>query len=262
MPDDKETQIHSLCSQLSGLSTSQLTWLEQLIHQFVGSPHHFTIGDSDFIDTCFLNSFGDSLLVHHCLSEASLSKDRFEHLLTSSARLCGRSATLAPPNNPGHDVTIDGVRYSLKTQADSNLKVSTIHISKFMELGKGAWGSNPSDLEGLLRQFLHHLERYERILVLRTLAKPPNPWEYELVEIPKKLLQEAANGTLEMNLKSQQNPKPGYCRVYDVNKAEKFRLYFDGGGERKLQVQNISKALCRVHATWQVGSGQQITLNI
>ncbi|MBK7271462.1 MAG: hypothetical protein IPI07_18805 [Flavobacteriales bacterium] len=27
-------------------------------------------------------------------------------------------------------------------------------------------------------------------------------------------------------------------------------MYFDGGGERKLQVQHLRKSLCLVHAEW------------
>jgi type II restriction enzyme len=30
-----------------------------------------------------------------------------------------------------------------------------------------------------------------------------------------------------------------------------YELYFDGGTERKLQVKNLRRDLCRIHATWQ-----------
>lgn len=50
---------------------------------------------------------------------------------------------------------------------------------------------------------------------------------------------------------SKQTPKPGYCHVNDVNGNEKFQLYFDGGTERKLQIKNLDKGFCVVHAEWE-----------
>ena len=34
----------------------------------------------------------------------------------------------------------------------------------------------------------------------------------------------------------------------------KYQLYFDGGTERKLQIKNLRKDLCTVHATWVFAS--------
>ena len=163
------------------------------------------------------------------------------------------SATLAPKGNPGHDITINGVRFSLKTQADKQLKVHRLHISKFMELGKGHWGDREEDLIGLREQFFHHMQSYDRILSLRRLptGKKKNIWRYELVEIPKNLLEEAKHGRLVMMHKSKQDPKPGYCYVTNTNGNEKFQLYFDGGTERKLQIKNLDKSLCIVQAEWE-----------
>jgi type II restriction enzyme len=57
---------------------------------------------------------------------------------------------------------------------------------------------------------------------------------------------------------STQIPKPGYCRVYEekegglfgTERKKKFELYFDGGGERKLQIKALDKSLCTIHAEW------------
>ena len=159
-----------------------------------------------------------------------------------------KRAQLSPKGNPGHDITIDGVRVSLKTQANKSIKKDKIWISKFMELGKGDWGDNPDDLLTLRDMFFAHMESYERIFTLRALRKAPD-WIYELVEIPKDLLATANTGRLEMKIKSKQNPKPGYCYV-ERNGIKLFQLYFDGGSERKLQVKNLLKGECIVHARW------------
>ena len=103
------------------------------------------------------------------------------------------------------------------------------------------------------QQFLANLSGLNRILVLRALKKGDPVFKYELVEIPKKLLSKAAKGRLEMMAESQQNPKAGYCYVEEKGEGL-FNFYFDGGGERKLQIKGLQKALCEVHATWQFES--------
>jgi len=161
---------------------------------------------------------------------------------------------MASRGNPGHDITLGTQRISLKTQADKNLRLGVVNIHKFMELGRGNWTDNPSDLIPLRDQYLAHLRGYDRVLVLRNTAYPTvvSPyWRYELLEIPIDLLQRAVNGTLKMMLDSRQMPKPGYCHVVDAAGNPAYRLYFDGGTERKLKVQNIRRDLCIIHATWE-----------
>lgn len=205
--------------------------------------------ESDLITPCVLQDFGDALRIHHCFSAESFSKDKFEYVLERVINLCGGTATLAPRGNPGHDISIGGERFSLKTQADKSIRKSKLHISKFMELGQGEWGTDPADLAGLRDQFLAHLQSYDRILSLRALSRGSSNWHYELVEIPKALLQKAEQGTLEMRSGSTQLPKPGYCYVRE-REEEMFQLYFDGGTERKLQIKHLKKSFCFVHAEW------------
>jgi hypothetical protein len=118
-----------------------------------------------------------------------------------------------------------------------------------MELGKGEW-----KLPLLLQMFLEHMQSYERIFTLRCLDAAPAHVSYELVEIPKALMLEASNCHLEVREGSRQNPKPGYGHVRDAAGQLKYALYFDGGTERKLQIKNLRKDLCKVHATWVFGS--------
>ena len=118
-----------------------------------------------------------------------------------------------------------------------------------MELGKGKWGDNPEDLIVLRQMFLNHLRQYARIFSLRTLHQAPY-WQYELVEIPMELMRAAEHGELKMMMDSEQYPKPGYCHVKGEDGAIIYQLYFDGGTERKLQLKNLMKSYCLVHATW------------
>lgn len=246
----RSQQIQLLVQKLHQLTDSQIDWIEGIIGQFL-ITHSYEIIDSNLFDVCMLDSFGDALLIHHCLSQEPFSKDKFEYILEKIANFCGNKAQIADRGNPGHDITINGEKFSLKTQADKNIKEQEIHISKFMELGKGQWGREPADLAGLREQFLLHLDAYERILSLRNLAKPPHDWIYELVEVPKTLLLESRTGELKMMTQSKQFPRPGYCYVRDELGIEKFQLYFDGGSERKLQIKHLLKKHCSVHARWQ-----------
>ena len=63
-------------------------------------------------------------------------------------------------------------------------------------------------------------------------------------------MQEAEHGQLEIQRKTKQETRPGYCRVKDAEGELKFELYFDAGSERKLQIRHLRKNLCTVHAQW------------
>ena len=249
MTDEKLRLVNSLISLMPELTLGQLHWIQRVVSVF-REEHRFTIYRSDLFDEDILRNFGEAMRVHHSFSAEPFSKDKFEYVLATVLKLSGRKAHLAPKGNPGHDATIDGVRISLKTQADKGIREHQLWISKFMELGKGQWNDNPDDLEGLCQQFLSHMQGYDRILILRALEKAPR-WKYELVEIPKDLLGRARSGRLEMKLHSRQIPKPGYCYVDDESGRKLFDLYFDGGTERKLQIKNLRKELCYVHAVWE-----------
>lgn len=249
MTDEKLRLVKSLVSSIPELTLGQIHWIQRVVLVF-REEHQFTIFRSNLFDEEILRNFGEAMRVHHGFSAEPFSKDKFEYILVTVLKLAGRKADLAPKGNPGHDATMDGVKISLKTQADKSIREHQLWISKFMELGKGQWNDSPDDLEGLRQQFLSHIQSYDRILVLRALEKAPR-WKYELVEIPKDLLSRARYGRLEMKLYSRQILKPGYCYVDDESGRNLFNLYFDGGTERKLQIKNLRKELCHVHAVWE-----------
>lgn len=249
---EKETRLLELCTTLADLTEGQIGWVEKVIEQFHKPATFWRLDDSDIMNECTLQAFGDALRIHHCFSNEAFTKDKFEYALERVSKLCHIDATLSPRGNPGHDITINGLRYSLKSQADKNIRAETLHISKFMELGKGQWSDQEDHLIGLRNQFFEHMNSYDRILSLRRLKTQQDwLWRYELVEIPKTLLKEAEQGVFKMMHDSEQRPKPGYCDVFDEFGSVKFKLYFDGGTERKLQIKNLKKSLCIVHADWR-----------
>ena len=239
-----------LLESLGRLTPAQQQWVRAAILAF-GMPRVFwRAQDSDIVTRAVLENLGDRLLSHHANSRQSLSKDRFEFALESALNASNIPAELVKSRtNRGHDITIRSAPVSLKTEAAKNIKENTIHVSKWMELGKGEWV-----LSRLRDIFLEHMRSYERIFTLRFFSSDPSKIKYELVEIPKGLLLEAENCVLEVRKNSKQKPKPGYGYIRDAAGSLRFSLYFDGGSERKLQIKNLRKDLCKVHATWIFGS--------
>ena len=251
MTPERETHLRNLYTSLRDLTDGQIGWIETVVEQF-HKPSSFQCSpDSDLINACVLQDFGDALRIHHCFSKEAFTKDKFEYAFERVLNLCKIPTALAPRGNPGHDITIRGVPFSLKTQANKGISHRFLHISKFMELGKGTWTDQEEDFRGLREQFFRHMESYDRILSLRRLRRTRTyAWHDELVEIPKNLLLEAKNGVLRIMHHSRQFPKPAYYDVTDSSGDSKFQLYFDAGGERKLQIKGMKKAYCIVHAEW------------
>jgi type II restriction enzyme len=88
-------RIKSLNEQLHQLSPSQLSWVESIVDQFSVKRAYFK-SDLGLIDECILESFGDALLIHHCISKEPFSKDKFEYVLERTFNSCGQSAEIAP----------------------------------------------------------------------------------------------------------------------------------------------------------------------
>lgn len=245
-----EQDKKDILDALESLRPAQSQWLKGAILAF-SVPHQFQRAeDSDLVTQAVLENLGDRMLSHHAGSRQALSKDRFEFAFEAALNDSGISAELVKSRtNRGHDITISGAPVALKTEAAAAIREDTIHVSKWMELGKGAW-----ELPLLRDAFLEHMKSYDRIFTLRCLSTAPANVRYELVEIPKMLFMEAANCVLVVQEGSTQSPKPGYGYVRDSAGLLKFSLYFDGGSERKLQIRGLRKELCKVHATWTFGS--------
>jgi len=247
-------EIQSLVQGYAKLTPSQRRRVGFLITHFQKPKRYWRSTSSDLITSEVLDIFGDYLLMHNVNSSHPLDKAQFEYAFEMALKEAGLSVALAPSRtNPGYDIAIGGVRVSLKTEGSRDIKANEIHISKWMELGKGEWV-----LPELRDRFLDHLSQYDRVLVLRNVAKTPVEMHHELVEIPVALMREAASCTFT-SARSKQKPPPGRGAVTDTNGKTRFVLYFDGGSERKLQVQHIDKNLCILHATWEfisTASGQ------
>ncbi|WP_086973941.1 hypothetical protein, partial [Caballeronia glebae] len=178
-----EKEIREMVEKLLRLTPAQQGWVKSAVHAFGASCQFARAHDSDVVSDTVLASFGDRLLSHHAGSRQALSKDRFEFAFESVLNASGITAQLVKSRtNRGHDITIRGIPVSLKTEAAATIKDESIHISKWMELGRGEW-----KLPQLLDLFLEHMQSYDRIFTLRRLKDDGAMIRYELVEIPKAL---------------------------------------------------------------------------
>ena len=161
---------------LSALTPSQVEWVVAVVRQFHLQHEFWRNGKSDLVTPGVLEILGDALRIHHAFSRQALSKDRFEFALERSLNRAGiRAELMQSRTNRGHDITIAGVPFSLKTQADKSIRKDSLHISKFMELGKGAW-----ELPLLIDLYVQHMKSYDRIFQFRQLQPGPESYLYEL----------------------------------------------------------------------------------
>lgn len=245
------TELLAITTRLQALTDSQIAWVRAFIDQFQLPHQYHRHPESDLISDAVLHGMGDLLRIHHAISRQALTKAPFEYAFEKALQRAGHQATLnANATCPGHDLTINGTAVSLKTEAAKGIKENTLHISKWMEMGKGDW--NPPEIQ--LPRYFQHLEGYARIFTLRCLRREANHYLYELVEIPKALMLEPTPAAMRPAAKTRQQTSPYYCEVFDEAGDKKFALYFDAGTERKLQVRDLRKDLCQVHATWQFES--------
>ncbi|MFA7234677.1 MAG: hypothetical protein WC076_11255 [Terrimicrobiaceae bacterium] len=182
----REQRIERLLAAIPELTNYRLQLVDKIVWIFQQPKEFVCNPTSTLIPQEVLEDFGDVLRMHHSFSREPFSKDKFEYALERVLLESAIPAQMAPRGTRGFDIEIAGEKYSLKTEAAKTIRENTIHISKFMELGGGTWGSDPKDLIGLRQQFLANLNGLNRILILRALKKGNPVFKYELVEIPKK----------------------------------------------------------------------------
>jgi hypothetical protein len=236
-------------AQMEALTPQQLVHVQAILAKF-SQPIDAKLvnGGGSFVTQCVVTEMGVRLMAHHARSTQAMTKTLFEHAFNDSLNACKIPSEMHKSGtNRGYDLTVNGVRVSLKSES-SSVRVDKLHISKWMELGKDPW--EPMFQH---RQFLGHLDNYDVILTLRCLSKSGTV-SYELLEIPKAIF--TSHPTPEFVLKpgktsGQKAVPPASAYVRDAKGGLIYELYHDGGSERKLQIKQLAKSACIVRATWQ-----------
>jgi Type II site-specific deoxyribonuclease len=88
MLPDRERHLRQLYEVVSTLTDGQIGWIETVVEQFQKLANFQRFPDSDLINACVLQDFGDALRIHHCFSREAFTKDKCEYALERVLNLC------------------------------------------------------------------------------------------------------------------------------------------------------------------------------
>lgn len=237
---------------LSGLSAQEAELVVDLVSALKLKATSKLAPSSDICSEQFSADFVSRLKVYHALNDDVLKKKTFEYAFARALSKSGRVAVVTDNSVlAGEDVLVDGVKYSLKTEASKSIRPGSITISKLME---ARWIRECTDSDSILSfvraNVVAHLRRYDRILILRAFKfEGASYYRYRLVEIPVGLL--LRMNDLEANsFKPRTKNGSSRATVY-VDKLPAYSVILDGSVE-KITINSLAESLCFVHGEWQV----------
>src|SRR5262245_10247339 len=108
--------------------------LETMVDSLGGRIEETIAPDTDIVTPAFAENFRQRLQIHHATHEEAFKKKTFEFAFKAASIAAGKTAYMDPnDSSPGYDVIVDGVKYSLKTEAGKSINANKITISKLME---------------------------------------------------------------------------------------------------------------------------------
>ncbi len=146
-------------------------------------------------------------------------------------------------NQPRHDLLVENMRISIKTETGASTDPKQITITKLCTTERDPW-----EPRSLVRRVMEHLGRYDIILMFRAV------WEtraihYQLVEIPVETLRLIKGVTLETVGRRAGRQSLGA----DVIRAGAriFHVHFDAS-DGKCQIRNLGVEHCVMLEEWDV----------
>lgn len=244
--DELLEQLNEIAPQLNATRLMLLNRIAAALRaDFDVSPNP----NSDLATSLFVEYFSSRLLIHHAVVEEKLNKKSFEYIFRDALRHDRKTAEIMVSDvYPGADIVVDGTRISLKTEASKNIRKNKITISKLME---ARW-IRDQDVSGLSKlasaRLSEHIAGYERIIMLRAFTLKDNKIQYDLVEIPYKLL--ILSSHLEADdIKPSLGRNGGGNAIIRKDGRDAFTLRFDGSVE-KVTITNLLLELCITHVSW------------
>ncbi|MUG92052.1 hypothetical protein F7734_06085 [Scytonema sp. UIC 10036] len=265
-----------LASVVRNLNIVQVGLLLEMAQAMTVKIEEFVNEGSDLLTPEFVTNFSNRLIIHHATHVEKFSKKSFEYAFASASTSAGRNASITlNSTNPGEDVIVDGVKFSLKTEASAGLiPKKSITISKLME---ARWIRECKVSTDFARETTYrvvsHLRNYDRIVMLRAYdILPPllkeNQTEtvpvirdsdaiqtlpkvrYDLYEIPLNILM-LIQGLKESNFKPRTKNGGSSAKVYTEDNKAAFTLILDGSVE-KITIGNLGIDLCFLHGSWVI----------
>jgi hypothetical protein len=245
---------------LLDLTRAQLTLLGDMATAMRSGVVELVITpDSDVVNETFAETFQNFLLLHHAIYRGPLNKEAFEFVFAAASEAAGRTALRNRSRGSAtHDIRVDDVKWSLKTEAGVGLSSKRLYVAKWME---GRWireCTNPAECAAAMTRVVSHMDDYDRVIALQAIiAKDERSTLYRLIEVPKGHVQRLTD------LGHEHFTKPGSRRSYGANlPIDPEAGPVDRPGERLLRIlldSSVEKVrmwfevdTCRIHATWQV----------
>jgi hypothetical protein len=258
------------------LNIVQVGLLLEMAQAMTIEIEEFVNEGSDILAPEFVTNFSNRLIIHHATHVEKFSKKAFEYAFAAASTSAGRNASVTlNSTNPGEDVIVDRVKFSLKTEASAGLtRKKSITISKLME---ARWIRECKVTIDFARETTYrvvsHLRKYERILILRAYdILSPLPKEnqtktlplihdsdaiqalpkvrYDLYEIPLSVLM-LIERLQESSFKPRTKSGGSSAKVYAADNKAAFTLILDGSVE-KITVSNLVTDLCFLHGSWVI----------
>jgi hypothetical protein len=251
MPNRAE--LRALNEVAATLSAPRLRVLRDMANALTRPVRALAHPASDIVVPEFEDAFSAQLLLFHSMHMGALTKKTFEYLFCAAHRAAGRDATLTENAvHPGEDATVDGQRFSLKTEAGKSISADYVLISKLMEARWLRECRTGDDFAREVRSHIgEHLTHYSRVLTLRSFHQP-HGYRYDLVEIPVAHLRRVSTLTGD---DFSARTKGGSCsaHVCDAGGRPLFTLVLDGSVE-KVTVRRFAVTACVTHGPWLVGN--------
>ena len=246
---EENVALQQLIQVVTGLDPIQVELLTEVATVMLRRVEETVNPNSNLVTPRFAANFRNRLLIHHATNEAKLTKKAFEYAFKGACEADGKIGFITLSDTfSGVDVTIDGVRFSLKTEASKDIKAEQITISKFTE---ARWIQQQTTLDELAKEVASriptHLNNYDRILVLRARELSGSRLQYEIVEIPRDLLRRVS--TLTATDFSPRTAQGGSSAKVTIDGRPAFTLRLDGS-DGEITIAGLRIAFCTRHASW------------
>lgn len=245
------TKLQKLLKASEGLDSGQIDLLVEMANALKQVIESKINPDSDVLTAHFTSVFSNRLKLYHATHAEKFKKKTFEYAFQQASIAAGRVATINPDSTyPGSDIVVDGVSFSLKTEAAKSINKHRIKISKFME---ARWirdcKSKRAFAKAIKTQIIPHLSNYERILVLRAFDTSDGRVKYDLIEVPKAILMQMEK--LKEKDFSPRTKNGSTVAFVKKGKETVFKLRLDGSVE-KVTIEQLLVKRCIFHGSWLI----------
>ena len=207
-----------------------------------------------------VSKLGVDLALAQDVNGQQVGGSAFEGLLARSAQRDGRTVLVPETrNHAGFDLLIDTERLSLKSEYSSALRADHARLTKLMDGGwiKHARAEGRDLRVEARRRLVAHLQQYEHIVSLRSVAEP-GVVRYQLIQVPHRLLL-AVQDSRRVEWGEQRASGQLSARV-KVRGRHAFTLTVDGS-DGKMQINRIDLAHCQALAYWEIPLNRPLPLD-